>query len=75
MKDDSTFNEIQSEVYRTYRVLGLQGFFQNETDLAAWLTEGYISPDEYYALHLLNRSLYDKFGEEERRIKEGITYV
>ncbi len=62
--EDSTFKEIQSEVYRTYRVLGLQGFYQNETDLAAWLTEGYISPEDYNTLHQLNRALYDKFGKE-----------
>ena len=62
--DDSTFKEIQSEVYRTYRVLGLQGFCQNETDLAAWLAEGYISPEDYNTLHQLNRALYNKFGKE-----------
>lgn len=62
--DDSTFKEIQSEVYRTYRVLGLQGFCQNETDLAAWLKEGYISSEDYNTLHQLNRALYSKFGKE-----------
>ena len=62
--EDSTFKEIQSEIYRTYRVLGLQGFCQNETDLAAWLTEGYISPEDHKTLHQLNRALYSKFGKE-----------
>ena len=62
--EDSTFKEIQSEVYRTYRVLGLQGFCQNETDLAAWLKEGYISSEDYKTLHQLNRALYNKFGKE-----------
>lgn len=62
--DGSTFKEIQSEVYRAYRVLGPQGFCQNETDLAAWLTEGYISSEDYKTLHQLNRALYNKFGKE-----------
>ena len=62
--DGSTFKEIQSEVYRAYRVLGLQGFCQNETDLAAWLKEGYISSEDYKTLHQLNRALYSKFGKE-----------
>lgn len=62
--EDSTFKEIQSEIYRTYRVLGLQGFCQNETDLVAWLKEGYISSEYYKTLHQLNRALYDKFGKE-----------
>lgn len=62
--EDSTFKEIQSEIYRTYRVLGLQGFCQNETDLAAWLKEGYISSEDYKTLHQLNRALYNKFGKE-----------
>lgn len=64
LEGDVTLSILQSEIYRTYRVLGLQGFCQNETDLAAWLTEGYISPEDYNTLHQLNRALYSKFGKE-----------
>ena len=58
--------EIQREIYRAYRVLGRTAYYQNETDLTNWLTEGYISSDEYDALHQLNRAIYDKIREGKR---------
>lgn len=56
--------EIQREIYRAYRVLGRTAYYQNETDLTAWRTEGYITSDEYDALHQLNRTIYIKLRTE-----------